>query len=142
VKVLVMCLGNICRSPAGEAALRAAAPEWEIDSAGLGDWHAGNPPYGPMQDAARAEGLDLSNQTARRIVPDDFYKYDLILAMDRRVLSELAKMRPDDGNADIRLFDRDDVPDPYDTRDFAGAMAQIAAAARRIVSDISALQRY
>lgn len=141
MKVLVMCLGNICRSPAGEAALRAAAPEWEIDSAGLGDWHAGDPPYRPMQDAARVEGLDLSEQTARRIAADDFYKYDLILAMDRRVLSELAKMRPDDGTADIRLFDSDDVPDPYYTRDFSGAMDQIMAAARRIVSDRTALLR-
>ena len=138
MRVLVVCLGNICRSPAGEAALRAAAPDWGVDSAGLGDWHAGDPPYGPMQEAARAVGLDLSGQKARQIIQSDYHDYDLILAMDAAVLAEVEQRRPWDARAQVAAFDAVDVPDPYYTRDFSGAMDQISRAARKLVSDRTA----
>lgn len=138
MRVLVVCLGNICRSPAGEAALRAAAPDWSVDSAGLGDWHAGDPPYGPMQEAARVVGFDLSRQRARQITSADFHAFDLILAMDASVQAEIDRRRPRDARARVEAFDTIDVPDPYYTRDFSGAMDQISRAAERRVSDRTA----
>jgi protein-tyrosine phosphatase len=86
-KILFVCLGNICRSPTGEGILRKLAidrnlaNQLEIDSAGTGDWHVGEPPDLRMQDAARACGYELAGK-ARQIQREDLEKYDLILAMD------------------------------------------------------------
>jgi len=78
--VLAVCLGNICRSPAAEAVLRAraeaAGAALAVDSAGIGGWHAGEPPDRRMQAAARARGLDLSGQRARQVAAADFARFD------------------------------------------------------------------
>ncbi len=135
MRVLTVCLGNICRSPAAEAALRARAPDWQVDSAGTSGWHISEPPYPPMQRAARARGLDLSGQRARRFGPGDFGRFDLILAMDRDVLADVEALRPAGAAAEVALFAApDDVPDPYYTRDFEGCLDLIEAAAARIVA--------
>lgn len=132
-RILFVCLGNICRSPAAEAALRARRPDWQIDSAGTSDWHAGEPPYGPMQAAALRRGLDLSTLRARQVRPDDAIRFDVIYAMDGSVLATCQNMLP---GGDLRPFcaDGSDVPDPYYTRDFDGCLDVIEAGIARIIA--------
>jgi protein-tyrosine phosphatase len=123
--VLVVCLGNICRSPTAEAALREAAEQAgatvTVRSAGTGDWHVGSPPDGRMRDAAADEGLHLSGVGAQ-VTPDDLADADLVLAMDRANLADLERLAARAGvEADIRLYREFDplseadleVPDPY-----------------------------
>jgi protein-tyrosine phosphatase len=133
-RILCVCLGNICRSPTAEAALRAElGARADIDSAGTGDWHVGKPPYGPMQAAARARGLELSALRARQVRAADFHRFDLILAMDTQNHADLAAMDPG-GAARLALYldplGGGEVPDPYFTRDFDGALDLILRAAR------------
>lgn len=141
--ILCVCLGNICRSPSAQAALQRAMPLAQVDSAGTSDWHIGAAPYGPMQDAARAAGLDLSDQAARQVARDDFTRFDLILAMDRNNLAELQAIRPEDATARLALFldvegtGPADVPDPYYTRDFAGVLALIDRTAQSWATALS-----
>jgi protein-tyrosine phosphatase len=88
--------------------------ELRIESAGLGDWHVGDPPDTRAQHHARGRGYDLSAQRARQVRPRDFEEFDMILAMDRGHLRELQRMAPTQHHAKIRLFVADrDVPDPY-----------------------------
>ena len=81
-RILFVCLGNICRSPAAEGAVRALLPGAQTDSAGTSDWHVGEPPYGPMQHAAQARGLDISDLRARQFEAADSERFDLIVAME------------------------------------------------------------
>ena len=122
--VLAVCLGNICRSPAAEAVMRARAEAaglpLDIHSAGTGDWHAGEPPDRRMQAAARARGLDLSRQRARQVRAEDFAAFHLILAMDGDNLAALRRLRPAGARAELALMlDHAphlavaEVPDPY-----------------------------
>lgn len=135
MRVLFVCLGNICRSAAAEGVLRARRPDWQVDSAGTSDWHIGNPPYGPMQAEARDRGLDLSGQRARQVSVADFAAFDRVLAMDASVLADLRGMP---GGEMAELFGvatgmgAHDVPDPYYTRDFAGCLDMIEAGCARL----------
>lgn len=122
-RILTVCLGNICRSPTAEAALleaaTAAGVDIEVDSAGTGAWHVGEPPDRRMTAAAREVGLTLDG-SARQVRVSDFDDFDLLLAMDRSNQRDLLALAPDDtAAAKVRLF-RDfagevgqDVPDPY-----------------------------
>ncbi|QFU09428.1 Low molecular weight protein-tyrosine-phosphatase YfkJ [Rhodobacteraceae bacterium THAF1] len=146
MRILVVCLGNICRSPSAEAVLRAKAEsrglDWQIDSAGTGDWHIGNPPYGPMIAAAREAGYDLSDLRARQVGPDDFARFDLILVTDRQNQRDVEALRPTGNKTPVRLlapFAGDagqDVPDPYHTRDFDGALRLIERAADGLLDQL------
>jgi len=136
-RLLFVCLGNICRSPAAEAVMRRLEPGWTLDSAGTGDWHVGEPPYGPMQQAAARRGYDLSPLRARQFSAGDFGRWDLILAMDADNLRNIEALRPAGDRTPVQRFldfapDQAirDVPDPYYTRDFEGALRLIEAAAR------------
>lgn len=124
--VLFVCMGNICRSPTAEGVVRKVvaerAPELivELDSAGTHSYHVGHPPDRRAQTAAAARGVDLSTIRARRVVVEDFTRFDLILAMDLDNLSELAAIRPPEATAQLQLFldyapsnGFTEVPDPY-----------------------------
>jgi protein-tyrosine phosphatase len=143
MRILFLCLGNICRSPAAEGVFRTLATEADlpvtVDSAGTGDWHAGEPPYGPMQAAARARGYDLSALRARQLTRADFDAFDLILAMDRQNLQDAARLAPKDARAELRLFldgmaGTQDVPDPYYTREFDACVTLIEQGARALIA--------
>lgn len=136
-KILFVCLGNICRSPAAEGVFRAMAPEVETDSAGTGGWHVGDAPYEPMQAAARARGYDLSDLRARQFVAADFARFDLIIGMDAQNVSDMERLRPAGSETPVKLFTdyapesgEVAVPDPYYTRDFDGALSLIEACAK------------
>ncbi|MEM9842185.1 MAG: low molecular weight protein-tyrosine-phosphatase [Pseudomonadota bacterium] len=117
-RLLFVCLGNICRSPAAEGIARAVAKrdrlDWQIDSAGTGAWHVGAPPDARMVASAAARGLDLSQQRARQARPEDFRDFDHIFAMDRNNVQDLSALRPENARARLHLFLGDQsVPDPY-----------------------------
>jgi len=133
MRVLCVCLGNICRSPTAEAVLRTKAPDWEIDSAGTAGWHVGKPPYGPMQEAAKGRGYDLSPLRARKFSARDFEDFDLILAMDEENRTDIEAQRPTGSTTKVALFADTAVPDPYYTRDFDGALSMIEDAADALI---------
>jgi protein-tyrosine phosphatase len=110
VRLLFVCLGNICRSPTAEGVMRALVrdagleDQIELDSAGLGSWHVGSRPDGRAAAAARARGISL-NGRARTVTREDFDDFDLLLAMDRSNLRELRRMAPDgQARAKVRLL--------------------------------------
>ena len=119
MRVLCVCLGNICRSPMAEGALVRRAVEAgltiEVDSAGLGGWHVGNTPDPRGLAAAASRGYDNSGQRARQVRPADFRQFDLIVGMDRDNVAQLHRQAPDDATARIELFHPGgkDIPDPY-----------------------------
>jgi protein-tyrosine phosphatase len=122
LRILVVCLGNICRSPTAEVVLRDAveraglADRVTIDSAGTGDWHIGNPPDPRAVAHAARRGYDLTTLRARQVSADDFERFDWILAMDASVLATLEELRPPGFSGRLALFrDAGDVPDPYIT---------------------------
>lgn len=142
-RILFVCTGNICRSPTAEGVLRhlarAQSLELHIESAGLGDWHVGQPPDGRAQQHARNRGYDLSAQRARQVTPRDFEEFHMILAMDRGHLRALQKMAPPQHHAKIRLFVADsDVPDPYygGAEGFENVLDLVEAQCRRLLQEL------
>ncbi|MEQ9569311.1 MAG: low molecular weight protein-tyrosine-phosphatase [Longimicrobiales bacterium] len=127
VSVLFVCLGNICRSPLAEGVFRHRVEEAglqdriRIDSAGTGGWHVGEPPDARSREVARAHGVSLDGQSARRVSPDDLRRWDWIVAMDRANLDDLERLRERHGGDGrivlLRDFDPEpgdgEVPDPY-----------------------------
>jgi protein-tyrosine phosphatase len=124
VRVLFVCLGNICRSPLAqgvfEDVLRREGLKDDVfvDSAGTGSWHVGSPPDDRAQSSASARGLDLSDQRARRISPDDCEEFDYVLTMDEQNYRTVASLCG--GRAVVRPFldfaphsPEREVPDPY-----------------------------
>ncbi len=124
VRVLFVCLGNICRSPLAqgvfENVLRREGLEDEVfvDSAGTGTWHVGEPPDQRAQKSASLRGLDLSSQRARRIAPEDCHNFDYILTMDEENYRAVASLCR--GSAVVRPFlefatdsPEREVPDPF-----------------------------
>lgn len=136
-RILFVCLGNICRSPAAEGVVRKMMPKLKIDSAGTSGWHVGDPPYAPMVAAASARGIDLSDLRARLFEADDFERFDLIIAMDDDNILQIETLRPHGNRTRVRLFTdfapqtgATHVPDPYYTRDFNGVLELIEIAAQ------------
>jgi protein-tyrosine phosphatase len=125
VRILFVCLGNICRSPTAEAVMRGLIAErglggeLEVESAGTGSWHLGDPPDARAVDAAAARGVELEG-AARQVSAADFEEYDLLIAMDRSNRAELMRLAPDGrSEGKVRLLREfgdgieHDVPDPY-----------------------------
>ena len=127
VSVLFVCTGNICRSPTAEGVLRHKLAEQglgervAVDSAGLGDWHVGDPPDPRAIDRASQRGYDLSALRARQFLIRDYHGFDLILAMDRGHMTAMTRNRPASATARLHLFLdfapeiilAREVPDPY-----------------------------
>lgn len=116
LRVLVVCLGNICRSPIGEELIRyhskKANFEILVDSAGTKSWHAGSPPDSRSQQVMSQHGLYIGSQKSRGIKSSDFHEFDLILCMDQQNLEDVLAHKQ--GTAKISLFlEEQDVPDPY-----------------------------
>jgi protein-tyrosine phosphatase len=151
-------MGNICRSPTAEGVMRGLLREQgledavEVDSAGTGDWHAGDPPDARAAAAARARGVTLAG-AARQVRRADFEDFDLILAADRRNLRELDALLPPEARAKVHLlreFDPGsagapdlDVPDPYYGGDdgFERVLDLVEAACRGLLADLRASGR-
>lgn len=150
MRVLFVCLGNICRSPTAEGVLRhklreaGLAERVNVASAGTGDWHIGKAPDRRSQAAALRRGYDLSAQRAQQVSGEDFQRYDLILAMDQSNLRNLEALRPAHSTADLDLFLRryegvvDEVPDPYYDGDqgFEQVLDLIERACDRLVVEL------
>ena len=124
LRILFVCMGNICRSPTAEGILRAKlhaaglAEAVELDSAGTGDWHVGKAPDARAIQAAAGRGYDIGDLRARQVAEDDFQRFDLILAMDQDNLAWLEQLRPGEGAVPELFLARqglavDEVPDPY-----------------------------
>ena len=126
IKVLFVCMGNICRSPTAEGVFRhflkinGLENRVEADSAGTHGYHVGESPDLRTQRAALARGYDLSQIRARRVAPQDMDYFDLVLAMDKSNLDNLRRMAPPEKRQQIKLlmdyaehFEEDEVPDPF-----------------------------
>ena len=154
MRLLFVCMGNICRSPTAEGVMRHLVAEEglqdrvEIDSAGTGGWHAGDPPDRRATEAARARGIELSGG-ARQITREDFERFDLLLCADRDNLRDVRRLAPDTGSAEkvrlLREFDPAsasapdlDVPDPYygGPDGFERVLDQVEAACRGLLEHV------
>ncbi|HET9737367.1 MAG TPA: low molecular weight protein-tyrosine-phosphatase [Solirubrobacteraceae bacterium] len=159
MRVLFVCMGNICRSPTAEAVMRRLVREAgledriEVDSAGTGGWHAGDPPDERATVAASRRGVTLDG-AARQVRADDFREFDLLIAMDRENLRGLLAVAPDEAAGDkvrlLREFDPAsagapdlDVPDPYygGDRGFETVLDMVEAACRGLLEELRAADR-
>ena len=154
IAILFVCAGNICRSPLGEGIFRhlvenaGRAAEFDIDSAGTGGWHQGDPPDRRSIAVAASHGIDISGQCARRIKAADFERFDLILAADDDNVRNLLSMAPMSARGKIHLFSRftsgtdDPVPDPYygDRRDFETVYTMLFSGCRLLLEKAGTLR--
>ena len=159
MRLLFVCMGNICRSPTAEGVMRGLLREAEledrvqIDSAGTGDWHLGAPPDARAAQAAQRRGIALAG-AARQVRPGDFEDFDLLIAMDRGNLRELLALAPDEAAAEkvrlLREFDPAcaggddlDVPDPYygGENGFERVLDLVEAACRGLLDELRAAGR-
>lgn len=125
MKILMVCLGNICRSPLAEAVLQQKAIEagldWAVESAGTNSYHIGEPPHPLSQKVATMNGIDISSQRARRFIAADIEAYDKVYALAGDVLDDIrsiSKNKFDASKVDLLMNElhpgKDmDVPDPY-----------------------------
>ncbi len=126
IRVLFVCLGNICRSPSAEGVFRNRVEEAglshliETDSAGTSNWHEGQSPDGRAVQAARDRGIDITDLRGRQATPADFDEFDYVLAMDSENYSDLARLANDANRSKLHYFldyapalSEREVPDPY-----------------------------
>ena len=152
MKLLVVCLGNICRSPMAEGALRArleASPlagRVEVDSAGTGGWHAGESPDRRAIGCARGHGVDIAKQRARQLSARDFDTFDWLLCADRANLRDVLQIAPATRRDRVALLLEwagmqagSEVPDPYTggPEDFQRVWRLVDSAAQAVVARLS-----
>jgi protein-tyrosine phosphatase len=124
MKVLMVCLGNICRSPLAEGILSEKVKSktgWEIASAGISGYHVGDRPDARAVQTGKKYGIDITGQSARQFHPSDFETYDLIYAVDRSVYDKLVSIASNQSNRNkVKLLLNElmpgsdaDIPDPY-----------------------------
>jgi protein-tyrosine phosphatase len=148
VRVLMVCLGNICRSPMAEAVFRhrvaeaGLSDEIVVDSAGTSSWHVGENAHRGTRNVLRKHGIQYAGR-ARQITPHDFALFDYILAMDNSNFSDLKRMLPDDSRAFVGRFidfaedaGINEVPDPYYDGRFEEAYALVTQAADGLLAHI------
>lgn len=121
--ILVVCMGNICRSPTGEAILRAKAQargiDINVDSAGTIGYHEGNEPDSRSKQVGEQRGYSFSGIQSRKVISDDFERFDLILAADKANLADLFDICPTEHQHKLSLFlsysssNYNEIPDPY-----------------------------
>lgn len=148
MKILMVCLGNICRSPMAEGIMKNIIDErglnWKVDSAGTGSWHTGEMPDARARSMASQRGIDISGQRARQVTSGDFDDYDLILAMDRSNLHDLQSLARDNRASEkvraITDFAPDcgysGVPDPYYDGSFEEVFGLLEKVCRAAVDEI------
>jgi protein-tyrosine phosphatase len=150
IKVLFVCMGNICRSPTAHGVFQSLVDEQglgesiQVDSAGTHSYHIGSPPDLRSQATAQSRGIDLTGLHARRFVTTDFSKFDYLLGMDHANLADMLVLKPDETSARVKLmleysdrFEQQEVPDPYFGDDgFDQVFDMIDDAARGLLRDI------
>lgn len=149
MKLLVVCLGNICRSPLAEGALRrrigesALAGKVEVDSAGTGDWHVGQPPDPRAIECAHRHGVDIGMLRGRQVRADDFGQFDRLLCADADNLRDVLRLAPPQArHKAVLLMDwacgagNASIPDPYKggAAQFEEVWRMVDAAAQAVVS--------
>ncbi len=148
MKLLVVCLGNICRSPLAEGALRARidmsplAGKVQVDSAGTGDWHVGQGPDPRAVACARGHGVDISGLRARQLQTSDYAEFDWLLCADMQNMRDVLRAAPKHSQASIALLtewagvEGGSVPDPYTggPAEFEQAWQLVDSAARAVVA--------
>lgn len=153
MKLLVVCLGNICRSPMAEGALRARlassplAGRVHVDSAGTGGWHAGEPPDRRAIACARGQGVDIGGQRARQLTSEDFDAFDWILCADHANIRDVLRIAPSARRDRVALLldwagvqADGEIPDPYTggPEDFARVWRLVDSAAQAVVARLVA----
>ena len=146
MKILMVCLGNICRSPLAEGILKekakAAGLDWQVDSAGTSSWHAGELPDSRSISVAKAHGIDITDQRSRQFIKEDFENFDLILAMDSMNYQNICRLASADNDKEkvalIMNFEKPGfnqaVPDPYWNNDgFEGVYQMLDRACEKII---------
>ncbi|TWI98746.1 protein tyrosine phosphatase [Mucilaginibacter frigoritolerans] len=140
----MVCLGNICRSPLAHGILEHMADEqgldWEVDSAGTGNWHVGEGPDRRSTRTAREHGIDISKQICRQFNTSDFDEFDWIFVMDKNNLSDvLAKASNQEDKEKVKLLLGDKiVPDPYyDDKQFEPVFKMIEEGCQVIIKQLS-----
>ncbi len=155
MKVLFVCMGNICRSPTAQGVVESLATRHadlllEVDSAGTHAYHVGQAPDRRTQAAAAARGYDLSRQRARLVEVEDFHRFDLLLAMDMENLRNLRRLAPDEGAERAGLFldylddpELREVPDPFygDDLGFERVLDLVERAAEQLLIALAARQQ-
>ena len=152
MKILMVCMGNICRSPLAEGVVRRLADRAgmnaciEVDSAGTLAYHAGEQPDPRAKKVAASRGYDLSGMRARRVAEDDFSHFDLVLAMDKQNLAAMERVCPEEYLHKLGLFmdyaddpGQDEIPDPYygGPDGFERVLDMCEAAARGLIASIA-----
>jgi protein-tyrosine phosphatase len=147
MKILMVCLGNICRSPLAEGILKdkitKAGLDWTVESAGTNGYHDGEAPHSLSQRVAKLNGIDICDQRSRRLVPEDFDRFDKIYALAEDVLFDIkriAKKKFDASKVDLLMNElypgkNMDVPDPWSgpERGYHEAFKLIDAACEKII---------
>ena len=150
MRILMVCLGNICRSPMAEGILREMVRKEGLDittdSAGTADYHVGEEPDRRAQAAMRKQGIDISDLCGRQLVPEDFERFDLLLAMDESNLRNMRRIAPSKELAQKAKLLMDyapqhklrEVPDPYYGGDegFDEVYAMVTEACRNLLKDV------
>jgi len=144
MNILMVCLGNICRSPLAEGIMQHLADEqqlnWKIDSAGTSNWHVGEAPDSRSIHVAHGHGIDISRQVCRQFRQSDFRDFDHIFVMDNYNLQDVLAMAPNQHLADkvkLLLIDKE-VPDPYyDNNQFEPVFELIESGCKDIIRELS-----
>ncbi|WP_316816914.1 low molecular weight protein-tyrosine-phosphatase [Pedobacter nyackensis] len=143
MKILMVCLGNICRSPLAEGIMRHLVNEqelnWEIASAGTGDWHVNQPADKRSIDVASSFGYDISKQRAKHFNKEMFEDFDHILVMDQNNLRDVLKLASNEIQREkVKLFlpDESEVTDPYfDDRLFEPVFLEIEERCKQLIEE-------